>query len=427
MIFLKGMIMKKVLMLLVLCAIACGFSLGDVVVTAKTDKDDAIYSIDEPAIFIFNASVPGEVTYKITLDLKDVIEQKTVSFSEDEIEVKARLDKPGFLRCDFTFVPADPNGEPKTVAAGAAYQPLDIKPAAVMPEDFDEFWAETKRQLKCIPINPVFTPIASASDKVETFDVVMDCLGKKVYGYYVRPKDAVKKGHPAIITLHGAGVSSARSEPITYFADNGFIALDINANGVVNGKPAQYYDNLYKTTLLNYRHWGKENQYTCYFTGMFTRVLRGLEFLKSQPEWNGKVLVAYGSSQGGAQSLAAAGLDSDVNLIFAGVSAMCDHGGYINGWPKFVPIDPDGSYNKQILDASMYNDGVNFARRAKANAIFTTGFVDNVCRPTSVYAAYNSYQGEKEIWNAPLNAHPVPAEFYENAKKRILEFAAANK
>ncbi len=419
------MIMKKALLLLVLCAMGCGFSRGEVVVTAKTDKDDAIYIIDEPVIFTFNASLPGEVTYKITLDLKDVIEQNTVSFSEDEIEVKSRLDKPGFLRCDFTFKPSD-GSETKTVAAGAAYQPLDIKPAAVMPEDFDEFWAETKRQLKCIPINPVFTPIDSDSNNVEVFDVTMDCLGKKVYGYYARPKDAVEKGHPAIITLHGAGVSSARKEPITYFADNGFIALDINANGVVNGKPAEYYENLYKTTLLNYRHWGKENQYTCYFTGMFTRVLRGLEFLKSQPHWNGKVLVAYGASQGGAQSLAAAGLDSDVNFIFAGVCAMCDHGGHVNGWPKFVPVEADGSYNKQILDASMYNDGVNFARRAKAQAIFTTGFIDNVCRPTSVYAAYNSYQGKKEMLNSPVSAHPVPVEFFEYAKKQILEFAAAN-
>jgi cephalosporin-C deacetylase-like acetyl esterase len=255
----------------------------------------------------------------------------------------------------------------------------------------------------------------------------MDCIGKKVYGYYARPKNAPQKGCPAVISLHGAGVSGARKDTITHFAERGFIALEINANGVINGMPNEYYDNLYKTTLLNYRHWGKENQYTSYFTGMFIRVMRGLEFLKSQPQWDGATLAAYGASQGGAQSLAAAGLDSDVNIIFTGVCAMCDHGGYINGWPKFVPIEADGSYNKQILAASMYNDCVNFARRAKAKAIFTVGFVDNVCRPTSVYAAYNSYGGEKEMLTAPLNAHPVPQEYYQYGKDKIAEFAAANK
>jgi cephalosporin-C deacetylase len=382
-----------------------------------------VYEINEPAVFLFNASKPGVVTYTLTFDSKDLIERKKVSFTGGMLEVRSTLDRPGVLRCKFKFESAD-KSEKKTAIASAAYEPLKIRPAAIMPEDFDSFWSERKAQLASIPINAIFTPIKSDSDVVETFDVKMDCIGKKVYGYYTRPKTARAKSCPAVITLHGAGVSSARKNLITYFADHGFIALDINANGVVNGKARDYYANLYKTELLNYRHWGKENQYTSYFTGMFTRVLRGLEFLKSQPQWNGKVLVAYGASQGGAQSLAAAGLDSDVNFVFAGVPGMCDHGGHINGWPKFVPREPDGSYHKQILDASMYNDGVNFARRAKAKAIFSVGFNDEVCRATSVYAAYNSYKGEKEMLTAPLNAHPVPPEYYKYAQERIVKFAA---
>jgi cephalosporin-C deacetylase len=391
-------------------------------VSARTDKPQALYEVGESAEFIFETDKPGNLSWRISLDGGDLIDKGNTIIESGEFSVKSSLDKPGFLRCDFVFTPSD-KGELEKVAVAAAYEPTKIKPAAVLPDDFDSFWSSRKEQLACIPIDAVFTPIKSDSANVDMFDVVMKCLGKQVYGYYARPKDAPDGSCPAIITLHGAGVSSARKEPITYFAERGFIALDINANGVVNGREAEYYDELYRTVLKNYRHWGKENQYTCYFTGMFTRVLRGLEFLKSQPLWNGKVLAAYGASQGGAQSLAAAGLDSDVNIIFSGVTAMCDHGGQVNGWPKFVPKEPDGSYNKQILDASMYNDGVNFARRARAKAIFSVGFIDNVCRPTSVYAAYNSYRGPKEMLRAPSNAHPVPEEFYEYAKEEIVKFA----
>jgi|GEM_PF-262897 len=394
-----------------------------VVVSAKTDKAEGVYEINEPSVFLFNASRPGEVTYRITLDSKDLIEEKKVTFAGGTLSVRATLDKPGVLRCKFRFESVN-KSEQKTAIASAVYAPLKIQPAAKMPDDFDSFWSQRKAQLASIPINATLVPIKSDSDAVETYDVKLDCIGKKVYGYYAKPKGAKSKGHPAVITLHGAGVYSATKETITYFADNGFIALDINANGVLNGKPDAYYANLYKTTLLNYRHWGKENQYTSYFTGMFTRVLRGLAFLKLQPQWNGKVLVAYGASQGGAQSLAAAGLDSDVNFIFAGVPAMCDHGGYINGWPKFVPRAPDGTYHKQIMDASMYNDAVNFARRARAKAIFSVGFNDEVCRPTTVYAAFNSYKGEKKMLTAPLNGHPVPPEYYQYAKEAIVAFAA---
>ncbi|MFI4912290.1 MAG: acetylxylan esterase [Sedimentisphaeraceae bacterium JB056] len=413
--------MKKIFFALSICVLA--FNLfGEVVISAKTDRTDALYKVGEPVKFMFETNEPGKLSWKVTFDGNDLIDKGQIVLASNTFELVSTLNNPGFLRCDFTFQ-ADSAEDKSIVAAGAAFEPTQIKPAAVMPTDFDFFWEQRKRQLACIPINPEMVEIESESDDVVTYDLTTDCLGKQVYGYYCRPKDAEKKGCPAVISLHGAGVASARKDIITYFADRGFIALEINANGVVNGREPEYYAELYQTVLKNYRHWGKENQYTSYFTGMFTRVLRGLEFLKSQPEWNGEVLAAYGASQGGAQSLAAAGLDSDVNIIFSGVTAMCDHGGHINGWPKFVPKESDGSYNKQILDASMYNDGVNFARRANAKAIFSCGFIDNVCRPTSVYAAYNSYLGDKEMLHAPLNAHPVPPEYYEYAKEQIVRFA----
>ncbi|MEN6386895.1 MAG: acetylxylan esterase [Phycisphaerales bacterium] len=414
---------KNLIILFIVISSANVFGdVNEITVNAKTDKGDAVYEINEPAVFTFTSTSYGEVSYVISLDGRDIIDNKKVEYAGQPLRITSKLNRPGFLRCQFTFKPTN-NNEQKIVTVGAAYEPLKIKAAAIMPDDFDKFWSQLKAQLARIPINPVFTSIKSDSNKVETFDVKMDCLGKNVCGYFARPKAAKAKSCPAIITLHGAGVSSARKDLITYFADNGFIALEINANGVENGKTPEYYSKLYETVLKNYRYWGRENQYTSYFTWMFVRVLRGLEFLKSQPQWNGKILVAYGASQGGAQSLAAAGLDHDVNFIFVGVPAMCDHGGYICGWPRLVPLEIDGSYNQQILHALMYDDCVNFARRATAKAIFTVGFIDNTCRPTSVYAAYNNYKGEKEILNAPLNAHPVPPEYYEYVKKKILEFA----
>ena len=88
---------------------------------------------------------------------------------------------------------------------------------------------------------------------------------------------------------------------------------------------------------------------------MFLRLTRALEFLTSQPEWDGKILMVEGGSQGGGQSLAAAGLDSRVTFIAAGVPAICDHSGKaigrINGWPKLVP-DKDGKPDPQALQAA---------------------------------------------------------------------------
>jgi cephalosporin-C deacetylase len=52
-----------------------------------------------------------------------------------------------------------------------------------------------------------------------------------------------------------------------------------------------------------------------------------------------------------------------------------------------------------------YVDGVLFARRATAPAHFGVGLRDNVCPPSTAYAAYNHYGGPKTIHAYPFNQH----------------------
>ena len=52
-----------------------------------------------------------------------------------------------------------------------------------------------------------------------------------------------------------------------------------------------------------------------------------------------------------------------------------------------------------------YADGVNFAARATAPALFSVGLMDDICPPSTVFAAYNHYAGPKEIRVWPYNGH----------------------
>jgi cephalosporin-C deacetylase len=52
-----------------------------------------------------------------------------------------------------------------------------------------------------------------------------------------------------------------------------------------------------------------------------------------------------------------------------------------------------------------YFDGVNFAKRATAPALFSVALMDQVCPPSTVYAAYHAYGGVKEIVNYGFNDH----------------------
>jgi len=57
---------------------------------------------------------------------------------------------------------------------------------------------------------------------------------------------------------------------------------------------------------------GMESRSDFYFRGMYLRLIRTLDFLASQPEWDGKRILVIGESQGGGQALAAAGLDKEL-------------------------------------------------------------------------------------------------------------------
>ena len=120
--------------------------------------------------------------------------------------------------------------------------------------------------------------------------------------------------------------------------------------------------------------------------------MRALDYVKSRPEWNGKVLIVSGSSQGGGQTLAAAALDPQVTLCVAGVPALSDHAGSLAGrqpgWPRFYDARNGRKYDPAIKAAAAYYDNVFFAPRIKCEAFVTTGLIDGTCSPEGVYVVF---------------------------------------
>ena len=373
-----------------------------VTLTVTADRADVMYSVGDAATFTIEARRgeeavdDGEVACILSKDGWDPQPAQTLKLIDGKATVTGTPEEPGFLLLRASM------GKTRALA-GAGFDPLKIAPSMPVPEDFDEFWNTQKAALAKVPLEPTLTPVESPVEGVEAFDLQVPCLGKPVSGYFGRPKDAQPKSLPAILFVHGAGVRSA-SLGSTQWAgrEGGMLSLDINAHGIPNGQPAEFYESLRDGELKGYSHFGREDRDQCYFKGMFLRLMRAIDFLAAQPEWDGKTLIVYGSSQGGFQALAAAGLDSRVSFICAGVPAGCDHTGVmvdrINGWPKLVPIDAEGRPDAQVLEVARYFDAVNFATRAKCRgAAVTVGLIDVTCPPTSVYAAFNALPTPKEM------------------------------
>ena len=73
-----------------------------------------------------------------------------------------------------------------------------------------------------------------------------------------------------------------------------------------------------------------------------------------------------------------------------------------------------------VLATLNHFDGVHFAGRATAPALFSVGLMDTICPPSTVYAAFNAYAGAKEMVRYTYNDHEGGGPFQEVRQRNWL-------
>ncbi|QDU32267.1 Acetyl esterase Axe7A precursor [Poriferisphaera corsica] len=436
---------RSLLFLLLTLCVAAQSAIADTLrLDASCTKPDAIYQTNEPITFRIkllnqnDAALTGrKIQYTLSLDGYETIRTGTFTTTSKPSLIRTRLDKPGFVRLELTYKPINADNTKQTKVfkrLAAGINPTQIPATAKLPKDFNQFWQSKIQTVRNATMTPVLTPVEFEDSNILAFDLQIQTPGSTtstspLSGYYAKPANAKPKSHPAILIPHSAGVRSSRIP--AYYASLGFIALDFNAHGLPNGKPASFYQEQTNGPLKGYPAFGKTNPNDSYFTGMYMRLIRALEFIKAQPEWDGKILVVKGSSQGGGQALIAGGLDPDITLICASVPAMSDHAGYeagkMVGWPRLASWNKPNDSEKDItyrstIDASRYVDAANFAALIQAQTLISVGFADHVCCPTSVYTAFNNIPHKnKRIINRPLMGHSFPQDLQAEFDQTIMQ------
>jgi cephalosporin-C deacetylase len=86
---------------------------------------------------------------------------------------------------------------------------------------------------------------------------------------------------------------------------------------------------------------------------------------------------------------------------------------------RYLKIHRDKT--ERVFGTLGYFDGLNFAARAGAPALFSIGLMDEITPPSTVFAAYNHYAGEKQIEVYPYNGHEGGEGYHDLAKLRFLK------
>lgn len=360
---------------------------------ATPDVPTAIYRRNQPVHWLIHAR-PGVgqigAPYHYTIKENGLvpIAEGDLRWDGDHASLTAALDHPGMLYLEVT-----PAGGGQPSVAGAAVDPTNLQPDTPCPADFDAFWAGQIRRLEAIPPAPVLTPADSGHPGVDYSLIRMDNIdGSHIYGQIARPAGPGK--HPAMLILQWAGVYPLQPSWVVDRAAAGWLALDIEAHDFPGNLPANFYTSL-PALLQHYNTIYDDDRTRCYFLRMYLGAYRAAEYLARRPDWDGKILLAFGTSMGGQQSLAVAGLNRRITHVIVEVPAGEDADAALHGRAEGYPFwDLSRS---AVAQTGRYFDTVNFAARIRAPILIGFGFVDTICPPANTWTAINRITAPKEL------------------------------
>ncbi len=379
---------------------------GQVQVRVQLDHPDWTYTPGQPVLFRISAVRDGQplpgarTTVRIGPEMMPPEIEKTVDLPAEGATVEGgTMRRPGFLRC---IASIEHEGRSYRGLATAGFQPGEIRPTTEDPADFDSFWAGAKAALAKIPLDARLTPLPDyGTSTVEVYHVNLQNIGEsapsRLYGILCQPRAEGK--YPAVLSVPGAGVRPYRG--LVELAEKGLITFQIGIHGLpVNLDPA-VYESLRVGALAGYPGFGLDSRTRYYYYRVFLGCVRANDFIVGLPKWDGGNLLVTGGSQGGALSIVTAGLDPRVKGLAAYYPALSDVTGYLNGraggWPHIFRSEQDPTLRmKEKVETSRYYDVVNFARRVRVPGLYTWGFNDETCPPTSMYCRVQRHPGTQE-------------------------------
>lgn len=362
-----------------------------------------------------------EIRYEVSEDMMTPHKKDKSTLKDGKISVDAgTMEKAGFLRCQ---VFATYKGREYREVGTVGFSPEKIAPVTTLPDDFLKFWNDAKEKASKVPMDVRMTLVPErCTENIDVYHVNLQSYerGGRLYGMLTIPK--AKGKYPAMLKVPGAGIRPYKGEVSN--AERGIIIFEIGIHGIPVDLPAEVYTSLGSGALKNYPSMNLDNKDQYYYKRVYLGCVRGIDFLTSLPEYDGKNLITYGGSQGGALSIVTAALDSRVTGLVAFYPALCDLAGYLHnragGWPHMFKQAENNTPEK--VNTAKYYDVVNFARQLKVPGFFSFGYNDMVCPPTSMYSAMNVITAPKEIMIEERTAHYTYTEQRDASWEWVMSF-----
>jgi cephalosporin-C deacetylase len=296
------------------------------------------------------------------------------------------------------------------------------------PEGLDEWWAKRLDHARAQAQLATFTPHEQGVYRpFQVFDVEFSGAGgDPIRAWYIKP--AGQASAPVVVKFIGYG--GGRGAPSEHFLlpALGYAVLVMDSRGqggrwstgaTPDGRGGTGAEN----SLVMTRGITTPEDY--YYTRMFTDAARAVD-VALELAGPGATVAVSGGSQGGGLALAAAALHRDaVSVCHADVPFLCDIQRAITLAPHapYTEIPEFLAENVALIDTALntlrYVDCALLARRITATTLVSVGLMDDICPPSTVFAAYNEINADKDIIVYPYSGHSVPHAHTEPQLKHL--------
>jgi cephalosporin-C deacetylase len=312
--------------------------------------------------------------------------------------------------------------------------PLDqlseYRPELRVPDDMDSFWSSTLARAREFDLGASFTRVETGLRQIDTFDVRFAGFGGHEIRGWLHLPTGRQGALPAIVEYVGYGGGRGLPHERLLFAAAGYAHLTMDTRGQgggwcvgdtpdpgATGEPQQ----------SGFMTRGISDPKDYFYRRVYVDGVRAVEAVRAHPDVDPERVAITGVSQGGGITIAVAGLVPDLAAVAPDVPFLCD-------FPRattLVNTDPYGEivrYAKtqrdrvdRMYQTLSYFDGAVLAQRATAPTLFSVALMDEICPPSTVYAAYNHYgSADKEIRVYPFNGHEGGGQHHEREKLRWL-------
>lgn len=305
--------------------------------------------------------------------------------------------------------------------------PADHRSLLRAPDDFDAFWADTLAQAQTFPLDARFTPAWRRT--IEVHDVTFAGFGGHPVKAWLALPAATTEPLPCVVEFPGYGGGRGLAHEVLLHAAAGHAHLFLDVRGQGSGWRHGDTPDPAGTGPQHpgFMTRGVLDRDGYYFRRVITDAVRAVAAARAHPLVDASRVAVTGESQGGGLALAVGALVPDLAAVAPDVPFLCDHrrgaelatAGPYREITAYLAVHRD--HERQVFETLSYHDGVLFAERCTAPALFSVAHMDASCPPSTVYAAYHRYAGPKRIEVYPFNGHEGGEAVQDAARLAFLD------